>query len=360
GTTATFWQKQKAEAALQILAGTMSDTQYGSIYFLQKDKMRGSLDSAAGIADSLTEENQMHLFTGLSKAYHDLREWDRALTCLEKAEALTLKLKLPANILRRHQEAHILVLLALRRGKEAVALAEKMQPDYEANLLPDDPDRIFLLTMHAKALRVAGRPKEAVAAFESLFENLKNWPNEVHPIDIVNAHLSYPIALRQAGETESALEEARKNIRLAKRLLGLIDLHTARAFVQAGNECEFAGLNQEAHDHFKEAWELFIDLRGPSAFSTTEAKNDVLRLQEKLGLVDEALKLHEYTVTSFKAQNGPTDPSTLEAAKAFFEALIKAGKKDEAKKLVQDTLLELEKAKAADGEIKEWENKLRQ
>lgn len=360
GTVSTIWQKQKAEAALQILAGTMSDAQYGSIYYLQRDKMIESLDHAAAIAGSLTEENQMHLFTGLSKAYHDLREWDRSLACVEKAEALTLKLKLPANIMRRHQEAHIIVLLALQRGKEALALTEKMLPDYEVNLLPDDPDRIFLLTLHAKALRVAERPKESVSAYEALFERLKNWPTEVNPIDTMNAHLSYPIALRQAGEKESALEEARKNIRLAKRLLGLIDLHTARAFVQAGNECEFAGLDQEAHDHFKQAWELFIDLRGPSDFSTIEAKNDVLRLQEKLGLVDEALKLHEYTITSFKAQNGPTDPSTLDASNAYFEALIKAGKKDEAKKLGQDTLLELEKAKAADGEIKEWENKLRQ
>lgn len=358
GAATTFWQKQKAEAALQILAGTMSDTQYGSLYFLQKDKMIENLDHAAGISDSLTEENQMHLFTGLSKSYYDLREWDRALICVEKAEALSLKMKLPANILRRHQEAHILILLALQRGKEALVLAEKMLPDYEANLLPDDPDRIFLLTMHAKALRVAGRPKEAVAAFESLFENLKNWPNEVHPLDTVNAHLSYPIALRQAGEKERALEEARKNIRLAKRLLGLIDLHTARAYVQAGNECEIAGLDQEAHDHFKQAWELFIDLRGPSDFSTIEAKSDVLRLQEKLGLVDEALKLHEYTITSFKAQNGPVDPITLKASNAYFDALIKAGKNDEAKKLVQDTLQELNKTKAADGVIAEWEKKL--
>jgi tetratricopeptide (TPR) repeat protein len=127
-----------------------------------------------------------------------------SLACGEKAEALTLKLKLPANILRRHQEAHILVLLALKRGQEALALTEKLLPDYEAKLLPDDPDRIFLLTLHAKALRVAGRPKEAVAAYESLFERLKNWPDEVHPIDILNAHLSYPIALRQAMNQEVA------------------------------------------------------------------------------------------------------------------------------------------------------------
>ena len=163
-----------------------------------------------------------------------------------------MKLKLPANILRRHQEAHILVLLSLRRGQEA-ALAEKMLPDYEKNLLPDVPDIIFLHTVHAKALRVAGRPKEAVAAFEALFERLKNWPAEVHPIGTINAHFSYPIALRQAGESERALEEARKNIRLSKHLLGLIDLHTARAYVQAANESETAGLIPEAIDHHREA-----------------------------------------------------------------------------------------------------------
>jgi serine/threonine protein kinase len=359
GTVTTVWQKQKAESALQILAGTMSDAQYGSLYYLKKDQMIQSLDRAVGIADSLTEENQMHLYTGLGETYHDLREWDRALACVEKAEALTVKLKMPANILRRHQEAHILVLLALQRGKEALALAEKMLPDYEANLLPDDPDRLFLLTVHAKALRVAGRPKDSVAAFEALFEKLKSWPTEVNPIDTVNAHLSYPISLRQAGETERALEEARKNIRLAKRLLGLIDSHTARAYVQAGNECEIAGLTQEAHAHFKEAWELFISLRGPNDFSTTDAHSDLLRLQEKLGLVEETLQQHAYTLTSFKSQNGPTDPSTLDAANAYFDALIKAGSKAEAKKLVQDTLLELEKAKAADAEMEAWKQRLK-
>jgi hypothetical protein len=62
GTAATFWQKQKAESALQILASTMSDTQYGSIYYLSQEKMIESLDRAAAIADSLTEESQMHLF----------------------------------------------------------------------------------------------------------------------------------------------------------------------------------------------------------------------------------------------------------------------------------------------------------
>ena len=47
----------------------------------------------------------------------------------------------------------------------------------------------------------------------------------------------------------------------------------------------------------------------------------MLRLQDKLGLVEEVLKLHQYTVTSFRAQNGPTDPRTLEATKrASFRA----------------------------------------
>ncbi|MEQ1751241.1 MAG: serine/threonine-protein kinase [Prosthecobacter sp.] len=352
GTATTFWQKQKAEAALQILAGTMSDTQYGSIYYLQQEKMIDSLDRATAIADSLSEANQMHLFTGLSRAYHDLRQWDQALACLEKAEALTVKLKLPANILRRHQEAHILVLLALKRGKEALALADKILPDYEKNLMPDDPGIIFLHTVRAKALRVAGRPKEAVAAFESLFERLKNWPAEVHPIDTVNAHLSYPIALRQAGEPERALEEARKNIRLSKRLLGLIDQHTARAYVQAGNECETAGLLPEAIEHQHEAWELFIDLLGPSHFSTTEARNDLLRLHKQAGLTEETLKMLHYTVTSFKAQNGTTDPGTLEATETLIEALIKAGKNDEAKISAQATLAELEAQKELPTEIR--------
>jgi len=351
GTAATFWQKQKAESALQILAGTMSDTQYGSIYYLNQEKMIESLDRAASIADSLTEENQMHLFTGLSRAYHDLHQWDRALASVEKAEALTQKLNLPANILRRHQEAHILVLLALKRGQEALALTEKLLPDYEAKLLPDDPDRIFLLTLHAKALRVAGRPKEAVAAFESLFARLKNWPSEVHPIDIVNAHLSYPIALRQAGEQEQALEEARKNIRLSKRLLGLIDLHTARAYVQAGNECEIAGLIPEAIKYHREAWELFIDLRGPSNFSTIEARNDLLRLHQKAGLTDESLELLRYAVTSFKAQNGPTDPSTLEATEQLIKALLQAKRPAEALAIAEKAVREVETAGDLNSEV---------
>ncbi len=350
GTASTYWQKQKAEAALQILAGTMSDTQYGSIYYLQQEKMIDSLDRATAIADSLTEENQMHLFTGLSSAYHDLRQWDQALACLEKAEALTVKLQLPSNILRRHQEAHLLVLLALKRGKEAVALAERMLPDYEKNLLPDDPGIIFLYTVRAKALRVAGRPKEAVTAFESLFERLKNWPAEVHPIDTVSAHLSYPIALRQAGEPERALEEARKNIRLSKRLLGLIDQHTARAYVQAANECEAAGLVPEAIEHHQEAWELFVDLLGPSHFSTTEARNDLLRLHKQAGLTEETLKMLSYTVTSFKAQNGPTDPGTLGAVEALIEALIEAGKKEEASTTAQESIRHIEALKTPSSE----------
>jgi tetratricopeptide (TPR) repeat protein len=180
---------------------------------------------------------------------------------------------------------------------------------------------------------VARRPKEAVAAFESLFQRLKNWPTEVSPVDTVNAHLSYPIALRQAGETERALEEARKNIRLAKRLLGLVDLHTARACVQAGNECEIAGLIPEAIEHHHQAWELFIDLRGPSDFSTIESRND-----QQAGLTDETLKLHRYTAASFKAQNGPTDPRTLEAIQSLIEAQIKAGKIDEAEKTAQESM----------------------
>jgi serine/threonine protein kinase len=351
GTATTFWQKQKAEAALQILAGTMSDTQYGSIYYLDRAKMIENLDRAAGIADSLTEENQMHLFTGLAKSYHDLREWNKALASLEKAEALTLKLKQPANILRRHQEAHLLLLLALQRGQEALALAEKMLPDYEANLRPDDPDRIFLLTMHAKALRVAGRPKEAVTAFESLFERLKDWPAEVHPIDLVNAHLSYPIALRQAGEGQRALEEARKNIKLSKRLLGLIDQHTARAYVQAGNECEIAGLLTEAIEHHREAWELFIDLQGPSDFSTIKARNDLLRLHQQAGLTEETVELHRYTATSFKAQNGPTDPATLEAIHHLIEALIQANKKREAESYALETIREIESQQGSEQSV---------
>ena len=359
GTASTYWQKQKAEAALQILAGTMSDTLYGSIYYLQREQMIDSLDRAAAIADSLTEEQQMHLFTGLASSYNILRQWDKALACGQKAEELALKLRLPANILRRHQEAHILILLALKRGKEALPLAEKMLPDYEKNLLPDDPGIIFLYTVRAKALRVAGRPKEAVAAYESLFERLKNWPAEVHPIDMVNAHLSYPIALRQAGEGERALEEARKNIKLSKRLLGLIDQHTARAYVQAANECEAAGLVPEAIEHQREAWELFIDLLGPSHFSTTEARNDLLRLHKQAGLTEETLKMLHYTVTSFKAQNGPTDPGTLEAVAALTEALIEAGKKDEASTTAQESIREIEALKTPSSEIQDSLTKLK-
>lgn len=357
GTAATFWQKKQAEAALQILAGTMSDTQYGGLYSLNRSKKIESLDRAVVIADSLTDENQMHLFTGLAKSFHDLRQWDRALASLEKAEALPLKRS--ASIMRKHQEAHILVLLALQRGQEALALVEKMLPDYEANLQPDDPDRIFLLTMHARALRLAGRPKEAVAAFESLFERLKDWPSELNPVDLVNAHLSYPIALRHAGEKERALDEARKNIRLAKQHLGLIDQHTARALVQAGNECEIAGLISEAIEYHREAWEIFIGLQGPSDFSTVEAQDDLLRLYQQTGLTDEILGMLRYTVTSFKAQNGSTDPLTLEATERLIEALIQAGKKGEALKAAQESIRKIEALKTPSSEINDRLTKLK-
>jgi hypothetical protein len=71
-----------------------------------------------------------------------------------------------------------------------------MIPDYEENLLPDYPAKIFIRSLHAKALRSAGQPKEAVAAFEDLFKRLDEWPSEPNPVEVISAHLSYPIALR--------------------------------------------------------------------------------------------------------------------------------------------------------------------
>jgi hypothetical protein len=151
------------------------------------------------------------------------------------------------------------------------------------------------------------------------------------------------------------LTEARKNIRLSKKLLGLVDLHTARAYIQAANECEVADLIQEAHDDQKEAWQLFADTLGPSHFSTQEAKNDLLRLKEKLGLVEEALQVHRDTVNMWKAHHGPTDPSTLESVQLLIEALLKAGKQVEALKLAEETLAELSALSTPAAEIrKKW------
>jgi hypothetical protein len=53
-----------------------------------------------------------------------------------------------------------------------------------------------------------------------------------------------------------------------------------------------------------------------------------------------------YTVTSFKAQNDPTDLGTLDAGEAFIEAVIKAGKKDEAVNTAQESIKEIEVLKS--------------
>jgi hypothetical protein len=142
---------------------------------------------------------------------------------------LAKHLNVPTDDVRELCEIRALCLLGAQRGKEALTLANEMITDYEKNLLPDDPAKIFILTLHAEALRSAGQPKKAMAAFESLFKRLDIRPTEPNPTDVISVQLSYPIALRQAGEPERALVEARKNIHQSKQLLGLVDLHTARS-----------------------------------------------------------------------------------------------------------------------------------
>jgi serine/threonine protein kinase len=349
GTATTYWQKQKAEAALQLMASALSQTD--TISYVSLTQMGEVLALAAARADDLQERDQMRLHTGLGKAYWGLRDWPTAILHLEKAEALATRLHGHPDIVRELREWRVLCLLGGQRAKEALALTEQMMPDYEKNLLPDDPVKIFVLITHAKALRAAGQPKEAVAAFEALFARLDKWPTEPNPEDIVSAHLSYPIALRQAGQKERALVEARKTIRLAKKLLGFVDMHTARAYVQAGNECEAAGLTQEAHDHQKEAWQLFIDKLGPAHFSTQEAKKDLLRLEDKLGLVDEAIQVHKDTVEESNSRLGPTDPVALEAAQSLMDALLKASRWDEALQAAQESVSSLEAVKRPSREV---------
>ena len=145
--------------------------------------------------------------------------------------------------------------------------------------------------------------------------------------------------------------EARKNIRLSKRTLGFVDLHTARAYVQAANECEVAGLIQEAHDYQKEAWQLFIDTLGPAHFSTQEAKADLLRSKGKLGLVDEASEVQKDTVALFKSNSGPTDPGTLEEVTALIQSLLDFRRSSEALALAEATVHELEALKNPPAEI---------
>lgn len=349
GSATTYWQKTQAESALRLMASTLSATD--TISYARLDQMRDVLTIAAAKTDELPEPERLQLHIGLGKAFWGLSENDEALLHFDQAEALTRSTYLPPRALRDLREMRLLCLLGARRGEEAVTLSEKMLPEHERDLLPDDPAILFLLTVHAKALRTAGRPQEAVAAFEALFERLRTWPSEPDPVDIVSAHLSYPIALRQAGQPERALEEARKNIKLARRLLGAVDLHYARALIQAASECLVSDLITEAIGYQNDALILFSDTLGNAHFSTQDAKERLIDMYTQQGNLTEAIKVRRDMVEFAKIDSGPTAPETLNEIQWFIEALIEADQNEEALTLAKATVQDLQALKTPSSEI---------
>ena len=353
GTATTYWQKLQAQDALQLMASVVSETD--TISYVRLNQMREVLHLAAARTDPLPSPQQLQLFTGLGKAYWGLGDWEEAIRYIGRALRLSAELQSPPKTHNELREILALCLLGGQRAAEAVTLTEQMMPEYEKDLYPDDPAKIFILTVHAKALRSAGRPEDAVTAFEDLFERLRNWPTEPNPIDIVNAHLSYPIALRQAGETEAALTEARKNIKMAKRLLGASDPRYIRALAQAANECRLANLLEEAHGYQGQALDLFADVLGTGHFSTQEAKNRLIELEVQLGRPDEALQIRRDLVTFAKVDDGPIAPETLNEIQQLIDALIAAGKHGEALTLAETTLNELRALPSPSREIiRDW------
>jgi tetratricopeptide (TPR) repeat protein len=340
GGMATYWQKRKAEAALGMMASVLSETD--TISYVRLQKMRDVLALAARQMEGLSEVERLRLHTGIGKAYWGLREWETAVDHLAKAVEIAKKVKVAPRAIQELLELRVLCLLGGGRGEEAVVLVEKMLPVYEAELLPDDPAKLFLATVHAKALRAAGRPKESVAAFEALFARLKTWPSEPDPVDVVNAHLSYPIALRQAGEGERALVEARQNIRMAKRMLGAVDLHHARALVLAANECREAGLEEEAHGYLDLGWRFYADDLGALHHSTQEAKEDLVALKKELGKVEEAVQVQRDTVSLCEEEVGDVGEETLYEREILVRVLKEAGRDAEAREVAEASVAALD------------------
>jgi hypothetical protein len=131
---------------------------------------------------------------------------------------------------------------------------------------------MFIRKIQAESFAAEGRWKESLAAFDSLFTLIENWPNVPRPMDVVDARFNYPEILRLSGDPAAALKAARANLEIAKHGLGEVDVFYGDVLVTCARENLYAGNTREAHEQAKFAWQLYMDTYGPAHIQTCNYK----------------------------------------------------------------------------------------
>lgn len=366
GGIAIWQQKQEAEKQARdantmlqmLLVTTVWETD--KIDTVGLSKLGPALALAASKVDSLPpySDERMRLGTGVGKAYLCLENWPLAIRYINDARQTAIRNSAPYRTIRELSEIHCYALIKCDRCGEALAHVEKLIPEFDRELYPDDPSIFYIRQLKAQALSRLSRHAESLATYQEIFTLIKKWPGTPRPMDIVGVYMTYPEALRLSGDPAAALKAARENVNRAQRSLGEIDTQYADVLAICAHECSLVGEHKEADEYLDWAWQVYLDTYGPAHIVTRRLKNALLITKQKLGLTEEAQQIWQDTVETYQSESGKTDPATLEASLECIDFLHENKKIKAAIKLAEQALQDLQSVTPPTAESIEWQKKL--
>jgi tetratricopeptide (TPR) repeat protein len=228
------------------------------------------------------------------------------------------------------------VLQALGELDRAQALRESILQQFSRTLGPDDPDTLEVMSASAIALRAAGNPAGACALHAKVLAKRRELLGDDHPHTVATL-VAYGLALIDAGNLAQAEHYLREAMAIARTRS---DCHHQAH--QAGRALADALLLAERYDEafaleaeMVTALEQRGDTESPEAIETIEAYAIAL---SGFGRFAEAKTRLEQVLAAESRIFGATSRKVFTTKGCLAQVLVRAGERDAARQLFQDTI----------------------
>ncbi|WEK14917.1 MAG: tetratricopeptide repeat protein [Candidatus Microbacterium phytovorans] len=204
---------------------------------------------------------------------------------------------------------------------------------------PDNPETLLARSYFARALQLAGRGEEALAAHRRLRQDRVRVMG-ADSADALSSRHDIALALEAIGRREEALEEWRALLDDRRRVLGAEHFDTLATRYGLANALLWEGRYDEALAEHLSVLAPRVATLGPDHPDTLLSRSAIAWLLSELGRVDEAVVHYDGLVELSQQTFGPDHPRTLSSRHNRAFALEGAGRVehalDEARSVLAD------------------------
>ena len=220
---------------------------------------------------------------------------------------------------------------------QAVFIGERLLPDQEQTLGPDDPATLRSRHDLAVAYRAAGRADEAITLDEQTLAARERilGPDDRHTL---RSRSNLAVAYRAAGRTGEAITLDEQTLATLERVLGPDHPDTLRSRSNLASDYRAAGRTDEATTLDKQVLATWERVLGPDHPDTLTSRSNLASDYRAAGRTDEATTLDKQVLATWERVLGPDHPDTLTSRSNLASDYRAAGRTDEATTLDEQVL----------------------